>query len=48
MSTDKTLSRRGLFMKVGILFNGWSLRRLPYRSFDFFYPRLRADARTVI
>jgi len=22
MSTDKTLSRRGLFMKVGILFNG--------------------------
>jgi len=46
MSNENTISRRGLFMKMGILFNGLVLPRWPYRSCAFFCPQLLADART--
>jgi len=42
MSNENTISRRGLFMKMGILFNGWWPPRWPYRSSAFFYPQLLA------
>ena len=47
MPNENNISRRGLFMKLGILFNGWSRPPLPCPSADFFCPRLRADARTA-
>ena len=42
------LSRRGLFMKLGMLFNACVAPHLPCRSGDFCFPRLRAGARTAI
>ena len=48
MSNETTLSRRGLLMKLGILFNGARGGRTGgARSCDSCCPRLRADARTA-
>ena len=47
-SSDATISRRGFFMKLGILFNGFAAMVVRCRLCDFFFRPLRAVVRTAI
>jgi len=46
--TDTTVSRRGFFMKLGILFNGFAAMVLAVPVWGFFFRRLRAVVRAAI